>query len=303
MQTRCPHCQEVFATDTPGVQDCPGCGKPLHVPALREAGEGPLDPFASPPSGERPRSRAETPWERRRQLGVLRALIETAREATFSPGRFFGALRPEGPLLDALLFGWILVAAGAALQLPFAFGDYRSVVSYFADLVAEGQRRGFSEQVRVARFLHAFLASLGPGKYALLQTVPRALFFPLFLVMVGSVLHLFCLLFGCAKNGFTATLRVLSYSMAPMLISGVPVLGALAALWFVVLVIWGLRDAHETNEVRAAFAVFGFPLVLCCCLGCLIPLSMTAAKPDVAAPEQPEEGTIELRHFPLNSPP
>src|SRR5437867_4209924 len=48
MQARCPHCKRVFATEQPGIQPCPECGKQINVPGPPSAEAG----FTAPGSGD-----------------------------------------------------------------------------------------------------------------------------------------------------------------------------------------------------------------------------------------------------------
>src|SRR5256885_2447844 len=91
---RCPSCRNTFSTEQPGRQNCPVCGKPLVVPDFRPGETG--GPRAAPatdvaghalPSG--------TPWERRSELGLVKAWGSTVAQALFEPSRLFSAVRVE----------------------------------------------------------------------------------------------------------------------------------------------------------------------------------------------------------------
>jgi hypothetical protein len=99
----------------------------------------------------------------------------------------------------------------------------------------------------------------------------------LWLFVVAGMLHLFLLLVRGAKAGFEATFRVMSYSVSPFLFMVLPFCGMfITALWSMVVVIIGLRDAHETTGGKAAFAVL-FPLIFCCGVIALITVMFMGA--------------------------
>lgn len=294
MQARCPHCQEVFATPTSGVQTCPRCGRQLNVPDLGIPARGPLDPYAAPPPAAPPApGREPTPWENRSSVGLVAGFLQTFKRATFLPGKFWPSVRPEGSLLDALLWAWLVVAIGSVLHFPFALSQYPSLLSSMDQMIESARTLGSGSQVAVLIQLRDSLARLGPVGTALAQTVPTAIFYPLTVLIQGALLHLCCVLLGCSKNGFNATLRVLCYASGPLLFLGIPVLNLFAGLWAGVLVVWGLRHLQETNEVRAMFAVASPMVILCCCLFCAIG-AMVGPMAKKAAEGAPTPEVIEL---------
>jgi hypothetical protein len=84
-------------------------------------------------------------------------------------------------------------------------------------------------------------------------------------VFLGSgMLHLLLLMVRGAKNGFESTFRVVAYAYGSNIFMAVPFCGGfIAALWNIVVVIIGLKEAHGISGGKAAFAVL-FPLILCC---------------------------------------
>src|SRR5207253_9621081 len=79
MLARCPNCRNTFSTDRSGRQECPACGKPLVVPEQAAAPSAPGE--VGPGEG--------TPWERRAELGTLRAWSQTMQMALLEPGKLF----------------------------------------------------------------------------------------------------------------------------------------------------------------------------------------------------------------------
>jgi hypothetical protein len=99
--------------------------------------------------------------------------------------------------------------------------------------------------------------------------VGAVLFAPLF-ILIGlfiwsAILHAFLWILGGAKEGFEATIRVVSYSAgSTYLFQLIPICGGLVGLiWSLVLQIIGMSRAHEISGGKAAAAVL-LPLLLCC---------------------------------------
>ncbi len=263
MQARCPRCASVFTTDRSGLQFCPNCGQQVEVPAFPGAAPessgagwgGPSGPGGPGSLGPGPAVREDTPWERRATVGWFSGLFETWKRTIFTPQAFWASVKPNGSWTDALLYAWILFGVGALLSAPFgALGLGRSSLQSVLDQVGE----------------------LPPSARAAIRNAASGaggvqLFFSLFLYPVGLILfaaiqHLFCMLFGAAKNGFYATLRVVAYASATNIIGLIPCLGLLAGLYSGVLLILGLASVQETTVGRATGAVVLPGLLVCCCV-------------------------------------
>jgi hypothetical protein len=83
--------------------------------------------------------------------------------------------------------------------------------------------------------------------------------------LVGAgIVHLMLLLLGGAPGGFATTLRANAYSAAPSVAMLLPFVGGLvASVWWIVLLILGLKTAHRIPTGRAVAAVL-VPAALCC---------------------------------------
>ena len=108
----------------------------------------------------RVKAHAGVPWERRSEIGWLRAIGASARELALRPTAFFANMNPDGDLGEALLFavlapavpilGWCSVigigAAGALAVFTGATTVGSSVVSEKNGISAKGLQRqlGFS---------------------------------------------------------------------------------------------------------------------------------------------------------------
>jgi hypothetical protein len=195
-------------------------------------------------------------------MGFLRAMWETWRRTMLDPDGFWRSVDPSGPQSDALFYGWIVTTVAAAVAAPFqalqlgAQGvQMRRVFSDESDIPA--QVREIAEFV----FQPSSILALSLG-FAILLVV----LYPLLVVILSGIIHLFCLLFGCARYGFGASFRIVAYASAPTVLQGIPCLGLAALVYMIVLLIWGVMRVQETTGGRAAGAVLTPPVLLCC--GC-----------------------------------
>lgn len=275
MLAKCAKCQHVFNADRYGQQYCPGCGSELFVADPGAAG-GPTGPGAwgtpPPPSGgwqgagsAPPADGSQdqsTPWELRAQKGFFPALVETAKASMAEPTAFFGRMRVDNA---AGVIGYYWLVAGLS-----------TLIGGLWDAALAGVNLGFSpDQLppgldpQILQWVQN-LSGPGPALYSAVAGVALA---PIGLFVVAGVVHLFALLFGCARNGFDATLRSVGYSAAPLLLAAVPMCGrAVGSIWYVVLVVIGLIQTQRTTTGRAVGAVlspFGL-LICCCCAGVLL---------------------------------
>lgn len=287
MQVRCPFCSTVFEATRTGVQACPNCQRQIQVPEVSPAGgvppSAPLAPAGGgagvgagggfgpgggvPPGGPPgPGSiRGPTPWERRSEIGVIQALIDTWKISMFSPELFWSTVRPDGPWQDSMFYAWIIVGIGALIQVPL-----RSLQSAQMRLLLERLRDSMTDIPADARDVinrivgNLGAATLGSGILAFITTL---IFYPVVLFIASAILHLFCMLFGCAKNGYWATFRVSAYATSPLVFYGIPCLGLIAWVYSLVLTILGIARVQDSTVGRAVGAAL-LPLVLTCCCCC-----------------------------------
>lgn len=199
-------------------------------------------PLAPPAQSVTPRS--GLPWDRRAELGLFKAFIETLQMTLARPTVAFTAMKREGGLWEPLLYALIGGTFGTVANFVYRFG------------------------------LHAvtgdtFSRAYGNGMFGSVGILFLIIFSP-FLVILGiflaaGIIHLCLIMVGGARQPFETTFRVVCFttgSVNPLQI--VPFCGSLiAGVWGLVLYCIGLARAHETDTSRAVLAVF-LPLVVCC---------------------------------------
>ncbi|MGI8891669.1 MAG: YIP1 family protein [Chthoniobacterales bacterium] len=184
------------------------------------------------------------PWDRRQELGLFKAFFETLKVVLLSPGSAFTAMKPEGGMVEPLIFALIGCTVGCAVYLLFSL--LLSSLGIMADR-------------------NALAGVLGMGIGAVFAFIFIPVFVAFGLFLGAGIVHLCLMLVGGAKRSFETTFRVVCYSAGstyPLLI--VPICGGVvAAVWCLVVECIGLGRAHGTTTGRAVLAVL-LPMILCC---------------------------------------
>lgn len=237
----CPNCGKEVTDDQ---AFCQYCGTPLAKPAVA-------------PSG----GRCQTSWENRENIGFLTGLLRTLKETLLAPSQFFRKMTVTGGLVDPILYAMIIGMAGLTFY-------------YFWDILLSNPLQGFINPELRAAYEHNTLNS--PGKAVTAILTPFILIFWLFIV--SGMLHLFLLMVRGARASFEATFRVVSYGVAPFVFLIIPVCGMpVTSLWFIILAIIGLKEAHEITGGKATLAVLLPFLFFCGLLVLAIAVFMSAA--------------------------
>ncbi len=239
---------------------CPQCGKEVsdNQAYCHYCGSLLTEPTVAVSGG-----RSKTAWEDRAISGFFKGLLRTLKETLIAPSQFFKKMTVAGGLTDPLLYAMIVGMVG----LTFL---------YIWDILLHVPLRSFmTTELRVAAD-RTLVGTLGTVVTAVMT--PFMLIFWLFLV--SGMLHLFLLMVRGARAGFEATFRVVSYGISPFVFLAIPVCGMpVTSLWIIILIIIGLKEAHEISAGKAAFSVL-FPFIFCCgliMLGIAIFLSAIAA--------------------------
>jgi hypothetical protein len=195
------------------------------------------------------------PWERRDEIGLVAALIETTKQVLTGPTDFFQRMPVAGglgsPLLYAVIIGYLGILVSAV---------YSSVFMLVGG-AARGAFGAFGDRPEIARMVEAFSGWGG--------IIGQVLFGPFGIVIAlfvsTAITHVMLMLLDGAGQGFEATFRVRGYASAATVLAIVPFCGgAIGAIWSLVLCIIGLAEAQRIPVWKAALAVL-LPIVLCCC--------------------------------------
>jgi hypothetical protein len=206
-------------------------------------------------SQEPPAVATSIPWERRDEIGLAAALIETTKQVLTGPTDFFRRMPVAGGVGSPLLYAVIVGYLGVLVSTVY------SAVFMLMGGAARGAFGAFGDRPEVARMLEAFSGWGG--------IIAQVLFAP-FGIVIGlfvstAITHVMLMLLDGASQGFEATFRVRSYATAASVLAIVPFCGgAIGGIWSLVLCIIGLAEAQRIPVWKAALAVL-LPIVLCCC--------------------------------------
>jgi hypothetical protein len=274
----CPRCQAPLPD--PEARFCTNCGAALEPragsipPPPGERESEPLPVIALPPPAvspeppvpEEPRG---TPWERRAEIGLGPALIETTKQVITRPAAFFRSMPVSGglggPLLYAVIVGYVGLLAAALYDFVF-----RTVMG--------NSFERFGRSAEMERLLPMVPTWVGLA----VQVVLGPALVALFLFVFAGITHIVLTLLGGANRDFEATFRVAAYARATHLLQIVlgiiPVCGAILVLVVeIVVTTIGLSEVHSVSRGKAAAAILLPLLIFCCCVGLVVGVVMWGA--------------------------
>jgi len=243
-----------------GDRFCSNCGRPFEEPTPELTPE--LIPTPQPSPAEPPPVTRYAAWEDRQKLGFFNAIWETWKESTFYPNRFFSRVPFNGgiagPLLYALIIGWVSVAI------------YTIYEWIFAGIGENFVRQYFDSEDALFRYGMA-------GGSDLLSLLIAPIFLILLMFVESGIYHLIAMIFGWAKHTYEATFRAVAYGSGPFMFVIVPFCGGLiGAVWALVITIIGVKHMQETSGGKATLVVL-LPWILCCCAITIMALIFGAA--------------------------
>jgi hypothetical protein len=185
---------------------------------------------------------------------MIEGTIEKAKGFLMNPAESFRKSRGDSVgaafryFVVLLIFYTILSAI-----VSVAVGMYA-----FNDMIAQLAQTG----ILGAAIAGAF-SNLGPFVAAMIVFVVYLIsFIALFgIFLKGLALHVFVLMFGGDK-GYRQTLKTAMYSTTPFLLLGwIPYVAIIGAIWYLVLLIIGIRETQEIDTGKALLVVI-VPIVL-----------------------------------------
>jgi len=215
----------------------------------------PMYPYVPPPLGASPLAAVEgmedgPAWEKRKELGLFKALLQTWKEVLFNPTVSFARMKTSGGFKAPLLFNLTMIAIYA-----FFTTIYQLVL--FTVFTAAGSAQDDSSSLS-----GTIRAGLPPLANVGVMLVAIPLLVGLTFLSAGIMHGCLALFKGTSKN-YEATYRVICYSYSTWIFSLVPCAGGIvSSIWWVVSTIIGLSKVHRTEGWRAALAVL-FPVFAC----------------------------------------
>jgi hypothetical protein len=227
----------------------------------------PLSPDVPPPLAQDTLARVEgaedgPAWERRKELGFVRALLQTWKEVLLNPAVSFSRMKTTGGFATPLLFNLTMVVIYAFFTMI-----YQLLFTGVFGAAAAATHDGSTSVQGIGGGLPPFV-NIG----VMVISVP---------VLVGItflnawITH-FCLaLFKGTSKSYEATYRVICYSYSTWIFALVPCAGGvISSIWWLVATIIGLSKVHRTEGWRAAMAVF---LPVFVCIGAVVVFAIAIA--------------------------
>jgi hypothetical protein len=178
----------------------------------------------------------------------INSFISTVRAVVLNPVGFFRGIARQGDFVNPLVF---------ALICALISGVLGGIINFLISLAFGGGDPDFG----VGGALAGLIANI----------ILTPIFTAIGLFIGAGIYHLFVLLLVRPANaGFEATFRVVSYASVVLLVSWIPIVNFVAAVYGVVLHILGIREVHSTSTGRAVGVVLipvGVLLLLLLLLG------------------------------------
>lgn len=192
------------------------------------------------------------PWERRRELGRLRALWQTTKVAMRSPARFFRTPATEEGQLWPVTYGVLVYTAGQV-------GSY--LLTALVMLAGGGIAAALAPEPEVGGLIFGYFGcwTLGMFPVMLLQAPVYAL---LGILGGAAMSHGTLALLRVPRGSFEQTLRAVAFANAPYILYFVPCFGPIVGwIGVVVLEVIGLRESHRIGTDKAVLAAVGYRVV------------------------------------------
>ncbi|MDR3044222.1 MAG: zinc-ribbon domain-containing protein [Desulfovibrio sp.] len=194
--------------------------------------DAPLPPWAAS-------ARSEVPWENLDRVGFFPGLYQTILRVMLAAPRFFSGVRSSGSLKRPVAF-YLLIGIFQALT---------ERLWYLMSMRAFG---GFIEDPQ----LHAWMGSVTHDMSLPMTLLISPFTLLLQLAVLSGLYHLMIRLVEPRAADLPTTVRVISYSAAPTVLSVVPLVGpVVGSLWFVVCTFVGVKYAHRLPWSRTALAI------------------------------------------------
>src|ERR1700733_1465835 len=229
----------------------------------------PSSPHVPPPLGEATLAIFDDvedgpAWERRKELGLVKALTETWKEVLFNPNVTFPRMKTSGGDAAPFLFNLTMVVIYA-----FFTTIYQVLLSGVFAAAAGAAHNGSNS-----------MNGLNVGLPPLLNLGAMIVLIPLlvgFTFVNAGITHLCLALFKGTSRNYEATYRVVCYSYSTWIFALVPCAGGIvSSVWGVVSTIIGLSKVHRTEGWRAAVAVL-LPVFVCMGIFIVVYIAIIAA--------------------------
>jgi len=244
----CPHCdQQYYGNDAQGLPyprefECVRCRQHIELRQMR------VVPQRHDAVGL---AYELSPWDRRPELGLRRAWWGTVVMTLLKPGLFFRSHAGQSTR-EAWLFSMITLYVGLLPYCLYTIGFLWLVGVLLPKLSPPGA-------------VPTVMPSMG---WAVPVYLAIGLISPLFAPFVAGgvwacLIHAGLFFLAPKRKTMTHTVRTVMYAYGPYALMVVPLCGAYAcAVWYLVTLIHGIKEVHQTTGWRASVAVLAPVMIL-----------------------------------------
>ncbi|MFB1483402.1 YIP1 family protein [Corallococcus sp. RDP092CA] len=237
---------------------CPRCGAFACARCLRQGPEGAVCATCHErePLGQ-------LPWDRRGELGILKAFWQTCFGMLVRPTEMLRGVNPDGSVGSSLGFVFLSAIAGF---LPTGL-VYAVLIGFVMSFIPEADTGGADPKTV------KLWATVGMVAWAVLTPLLNT-----GIALVHAGLDHLILRMGGVKRGYSVTLRAYAVSQASYIVGLIPFVALYAApFWAMGLRVFTYRTLHRTSWGTAVAGSLVVPVLSCCLCGGIYGAIMFAA--------------------------
>jgi len=211
--------------------------------------------------------RESIPWERRRYLGLAKALWQTANEVIFHPGKFFKKLVGIDSCSDAFTFFLTINIlggfTGSCILILSNIYSLKLIIPYLPFLILAVILAFVFICIAIfisSAFMHLFVFLFkGEGGFSgtfnvIAYSDVVGVLWSLLLFAASAIIKVLMSVFGKFTGIAASVGLIFSFSLTVILI-------VVGILWMVIIAIIGYKRIHSLNAIKASFA-FLIPIIL-----------------------------------------
>lgn len=239
----CPNCNFSKKIPTERIPEgiryvkCPRCSNTFEIPPVDDRDAAFKENEVMDSGGDVKSSSVQAVPD---ETGYFTGLWKKLTGVLFSPAGFFSSVRHEEGIAEPFAFGVLIGAVGFMFDIFWTFLLRSTELSMLLETL--------SESINIS---HLFVGYIIISPFLVI----------LFMLVAAVILHFCLFILRGGHRGFAGTLRVSAYSNAALIFCLVPYIGGyIALIWWLVVLVIGLREVHETSTLKALFSLL-LPLI------------------------------------------
>jgi predicted Zn finger-like uncharacterized protein len=234
----CPNCH--FSKNVPkekipeGIKyaKCPRCSNTFEITAVNDQDADSKENESMDSADDINTYSVQSPAD---ETGYFTGLWKKLTGVLFSPVLFFSSVRYEEGVTDPFAFGILIGSIGFMFDIFWTFLLRSKELSFILETL--------SKSININNLFLGYII-ISP-------------FLVLLFMLVSTLVLNFCLFILRGSNrGITGTFRVSAYSNAALIFCLIPYIGGYIALvWWLIVLVIGLKAVHETSTLKALFSL------------------------------------------------